>query len=289
LNEWRIVAVRQKDLRETASTISKQWKREIDMTGKLAIDAPQSFLLLDGDDMNKAMWSDMPILTCGQQCPATLGSLTPRIFDNSDLFNVAKPLHLNEAFKILLQNKLSSSHPKFQSPSKVAEELPKSPHTLPKTDESSKPATLPMSPVPQLAHNKLEAADAVRDPVLISEKPSAKAAETDKSKVDKAGLFSGKAFLQNPFTSTHEASSASSGAAYTAGLDFFAVPNLGGLFRASKTAAGVSNQSDAVAPRKPVHKQTTPETTIKGQNNKKEKQEIEPGNNTTPCKVKQML
>jgi hypothetical protein len=147
-----------------------------------------------------------------------------------------------------------------------------------------------MSPVPQLAHNKLEAADAVRDPVLIPEKPSAQAADTDKPKVDKAGLFSGKAFLQNPFTSTHEASSASSGAAYTAGLDFFAVPNLGGLFRASKTAAGVSNQSDAVAQqRKPVHKQTTPETTIKGQNNKKEKQEIEPGNNTTPCKVKQML
>lgn len=112
-----------------------------------------------------------------------------------------------------------------------------------------------MSPVPQLAHNKLEAADAVRDPVVISEKPSAKAAETDKPKVDKAGLFSGKAFLQNPFTSTHEASSASSGAAYTAGLDFFAVPNLGGLFRASKAAAGVSNHSDAVAPRKPVHKQ----------------------------------
>jgi hypothetical protein len=29
LNEWRIVAVRQKDMRETASTISKQWKREM--------------------------------------------------------------------------------------------------------------------------------------------------------------------------------------------------------------------------------------------------------------------
>ena len=78
-----------------------------------------------------------------------------------------------------------------------------------------------MSPVPQLAHNKLEAADAVRDPVLISGKPSAKAAETDKPKVDKAGLFSGKAFLQNPFTRTH-----------------------------------VSNQS--VAPPKALHKQTTP-------------------------------
>ena len=135
---------------------------------------------------------------------------------------------------------------------------------------------MPTSPVLQLTLNKLEAADAVRNPVLISEKQSAKATETDMPKVDKAGIFSGKAFFQNLFTSTHEASQASSaspGAAYTAGLDFFAVLNLGGL----SPAAGVSNQSNAVAPPKPVHKQTTPETAIKGQSN------------TTPCKVKQML
>ena len=39
LNEWRVVAVRQRDLRESASTIAQQWEREINLKRKLAKEA----------------------------------------------------------------------------------------------------------------------------------------------------------------------------------------------------------------------------------------------------------
>jgi len=34
-NEWRVVAVRQKDLRVSAATISQQWERELVLTRKV--------------------------------------------------------------------------------------------------------------------------------------------------------------------------------------------------------------------------------------------------------------
>ena len=36
-NEWRVVAVRQKDLRLSASTIAQQWEREISLKKKVRI------------------------------------------------------------------------------------------------------------------------------------------------------------------------------------------------------------------------------------------------------------
>ena len=82
LNEWRVVAVRQKDLRESASTIAEQWEREITLKRKLASEQPttpqfpatQSPNSTQQSIETSGMWSDMPILTNKQQTPSDLGS-----------------------------------------------------------------------------------------------------------------------------------------------------------------------------------------------------------------------
>jgi len=99
LSEWRIVAVRQRDLRESASTIAQQWEREITLKKKLGIvnqptppepesprkNRPSSGTTVQSPTatssqahggMVKTMWADMPVLSPGQQHPAGIGPLT---------------------------------------------------------------------------------------------------------------------------------------------------------------------------------------------------------------------
>lgn len=95
LSEWRIVAVRQRDLRESASTIAQQWEREITLKKKLnqptppepaspsknrpssgtTVQSPTTSSQAHGV-MVKTMWADMPVLSPGQQHPAGIGPLT---------------------------------------------------------------------------------------------------------------------------------------------------------------------------------------------------------------------
>ena len=101
LSEWRIISVRQRDLRESASTIAQQWEREINLKRRLPTGS-QSQPETPPDGVpnrnsagtttltqtqsptsshshsriaSKAMWSDMPILSSGQQLPSDLGPL----------------------------------------------------------------------------------------------------------------------------------------------------------------------------------------------------------------------
>jgi len=155
LNEWRVVAVKQKDLRESASTIAQQWEREITLKRKLAtevqapVDTPDrvptssnrnsaNFLTRSANSSSnsqphmttgsKGMWSDMPVLTTGQQHPADLGPFSrskgslndPQLasrgtiihtglagsYSNLELnrASATKQLHLKEAFKIWHQS-----------------------------------------------------------------------------------------------------------------------------------------------------------------------------------------
>ena len=99
LSEWRIVAVRQKDLRESASTIAQQWEREITLKKKLSCpptlpDSPDKYRPGSGtvaqspnssqaqaQGMGKTMWGDMPVLSTGQQHPADIGPFTRGLND----------------------------------------------------------------------------------------------------------------------------------------------------------------------------------------------------------------
>jgi len=137
LSEWRIVAVRQKDLRESASTIAQQWEREITLKKKLGCQpptpespeskskpgggtvaqSPTSSQVQQGQSMVKTMWSDMQVLSTGQQYPADIGPFIrglndPQVYSHgltqphSSLAQIGRipaartaPLDLVEAFR----------------------------------------------------------------------------------------------------------------------------------------------------------------------------------------------
>lgn len=139
LNEWRVIAVRQKDLRDSASAIAQQWEREITLKRKLAISppfefgtqsSPSSIVTAKGsqrgplpggstnspDKSTKAMWSDMKVLSNRQQHPAELvffdrskhGANDPQLL-GFEYSRGVKELDVKAAFRIW-QQILRKSH-----------------------------------------------------------------------------------------------------------------------------------------------------------------------------------
>jgi len=129
LNEWRVIAVRQRDLRESASTIAQQWEREINLKRRLAAESGVAPETPDGkagptrygqeskahspggssavSQATKAMWGDIQVLPAGQQIVDTdLTIPSPGSFNDPDVTMIRpfggarKALDVETAFRL---------------------------------------------------------------------------------------------------------------------------------------------------------------------------------------------